>query len=67
MLKKKNEKGEAKRYIKNTLQLTKAYEEKKKVEKEASEETAQPTTQLTTTTKTAPVTKTVEDGTVTTQ
>ncbi|MFB8425037.1 hypothetical protein ACFC4S_23760 [Priestia megaterium] len=66
-VKEKNEKGEAKRYIKNTLQLTKAYEEKKKVEKEASEETAQPTTQLTTTTKTAPVTKTVEDGTVTTQ
>ncbi|QJX80191.1 hypothetical protein [Priestia megaterium] len=62
----KNEKGEAKRYIKNTLQLTKAYDKKKAAEKEASEETPQPTNQSTTTTKTAPVTKTVGDWTVTT-
>jgi len=52
-VKEKNEKGEAKRYIKNTLQLNKAYEEKKEAEKKASEEATQSTTQQTATNKTA--------------
>lgn len=58
----KTEKGEAKRYIKNTLQLTKAYDKKK-----AEEKAAQSTTQQTTANKTTPASKSVGDLTINTK